>query len=273
MTRPSAPPVSLKMADRKEVYTVQTALATWAYFNWFTLQRSCGEVLEQFRQIVTASFADLQQEFAARMAAWAAMSGSPVGGGGWMPVVYTFAELSALVREHAGPELEPALAAQIMQEPGIDLRTFSCRLTEELWKASGLTGPAAVVGFAQVYSPPVHIAPESAFAQAAAGAARSVASETGLALEVRHYFPYISDMSFLGCPESAAGLQVLQENSPGWGWLYRVDHAGHARLNLPVINIGTWGTGAHTRQERVERAYSFGVVPELIWRTLAAPHK
>lgn len=264
------PPVSLKLTDLKDAYTVQTALYSWAYFNWFTFERSAAEVLEQFRGVVTEAFADLHGEFVQRAARHAAMTTAPAHAAAWTPKVYSYAELSAAVAERVGPEFEPAVAQRLMQDASLDLRTFSCRMTEELWRASGLQTPAAVVGFAQIYSPPVRLDRDAPLMQAVSAAAGAVAQETGLPLQVHHFFPYISDMSFLGCPENQAGLASLQQNSPGWGWLYRVDHAAHARLNLPVINIGPWGEGAHTRHERVEKSYSFGVVPELIWRTFAA---
>lgn len=263
------PPVSLKATDLKDFYTVQTALYSWSYFNWFTFLRSPADVLDQFRTLVTSAFADLHREFGDRASRFAAMGTTPAPTAQWTPKVYTFAELSAIVRNRVGAEFEPAVAERLMLDPRMDLRNFSCRLTEELWRASGLEAPAAVVGYAQLYSPPVRLELDAALTQGAREAAREVVQETGIDLQVRHFFPYISDMSFLGCPDTPEELAALQENSPGWQRLYKVDHAGHRELNLPVINIGPYGEGAHTRHERVERGYSFAVVPELIWRTLA----
>jgi arginine utilization protein RocB len=37
-------------------------------------------------------------------------------------------------------------------------------------------------------------------------------------------------------------------------------------VDLPVVNIGPYGFGAHQPEERVEREYSFGVFPGLIAR-------
>lgn len=263
------PPVSLRLGDLKEFYTVQTALYSWAYYNWFTFMQSPADVLARFRSLVTEAFADLLAEFGDRARRHASESGTPAAQAAWAPQVLTYAELSELVANRAGPDFEQQVADRLMQDARYDLRTFSCRLTEELWRASGLQGPAAVVGFAQVYSPPVRLELNAPLVGAARAAAQSVMHETGMAIQVRHFFPYISDMSFLGCPDTPEALAVLRGSSPGWGRLYRVDHEAHARLNLPVINIGPWGEGAHTRNERVEKAYSFAVVPELIWRTLS----
>lgn len=262
------PPVSLKLSDHKDLYTVQTALFSWAYFNWFTFTRSSADVLAQFRGLVAGAFAHLHREQLERGAQHGAAGSTPSQVAIWEPHVYTYAELSALVAERVGPELERDAAAKLMQEPGMDLRNLSYRLTEVLWRAAGLPAPVAVVGYAQIYYPPVSLPPDAPLLMAAQAAAALVADEAGIALKVRHFYPYISDMSFLGCPEGPAGLAALRTNSPGWGLLNRIDHEAHAKLNLPVVNIGPWGEGAHTRYERVEKAYSFGRVPEIVWQTL-----
>jgi arginine utilization protein RocB len=260
------PPVSLKQTDLKEQYTVQTALASWAYYNWFTLLNTPAEVLYRFRELVVQAFDDLQREFTDRATRHGALSGTPAHMAMWQPAVYTFDELSAIVADRVGPQFQQEIGDRLMLQPGMDLRTFSCRMTEELWRAAGLSAPAAVVGYAQIYSSPVHLAPDAPMQQTVRHIAEAMAQESGINLHVRHFFPYISDMSFLGCPDGTEALAVLAKNSPGWGRLYRVDHAAHAQLDLPVINIGPWGEGAHTRRERVEKEYSFSAVPELIWR-------
>jgi arginine utilization protein RocB len=35
---------------------------------------------------------------------------------------------------------------------------------------------------------------------------------------------------------------------------------------VPVINVGPWGRDYHQRLERIYMPYSFGVMPELVWR-------
>ncbi len=264
------PPVSLKLTDLKDHYTVQTPLYSWAYYNWFTFTKSPADVLSEFRQLVTDAFGYLHAEFTDRAARHAALGSTRTPLAAWMPRVFTFAELAERVSDRVGAGYVSLVADRLQKEAHMDLRTFSCRLTEELWRVSGLTGPAAVVGYAQIYNAPMALGPDAPLMLAVRKAADGVAQEISIDLQVRSFFPYISDMSFLGFPDGPAGLAALRENSPGWGTLYRVDHEAHARLSLPVVNIGPYGEGAHTRSERVETGYSFAVVPELVWRTLEA---
>lgn len=263
------PPVSLKLTDLKDSYNVQTAFFSWAYFNWFTFTQTPAQVLDRFKGLVSEAFASLHAEFTDRAARHAALGGrTPVTS--WTPRVYTFAELAQQVEERKGAAYIAEVAQRLAQDSSLDLRTFSLRMTEELWRVAGLQAPAAVVGYAQIYNAPLALEPQAPLAEATRAAAGAIAAETGLDLQVRSFFPYISDMSFLGFPGGPEALTALRANSPGWGTLYRVDHEAHARLSLPVVNIGPYGEGAHTRHERVEKAYSFAVVPELIWRTIQA---
>lgn len=255
------PPVALKVTDTKEAYNVQIALSAWAYFTWFTFSQSAEQVLNRFRSEVEAAFASVLALQAERAEAWSALSPERAPMPNWPVQVLTFAELAAQVGESV-VRREAELLAQEERE----MRRFALALTERLWSLAGLKAPAAVVGFAGVYYPPLALASDSPLMQAASSAAQAVGG--AYQIQTRRFFPYISDISFLGCPDSPAALAALQANSPAWGTLYQVDHGSHARLNLPVVNIGPWGEGAHTRHERVEEAYSFGVVPELIWQTL-----
>lgn len=255
------PPVALKVTDTKEAYNVQIALSAWAYFTWFTFTQSAEAVLNRFRAEVEAAFASVLALQAERAQAWSALGLEQAPLPGWPVQVLTFAELAARV----GESTVRREAARLAQEER-EMRRFALALTERLWALAGLTAPAAVVGFAGVYYPPLALSVEAPLVQAASAAAAEFRS--AYRIQTRRFFPYISDISFLGCPDSPSALAVLQANSPAWGTLYQIDHAAHARLNLPVINIGPWGEGAHTHHERVEEAYSFGVVPELIWQTV-----
>lgn len=255
------PPVALKVTDTKEAYNVQIALSAWAYFTWFTFRRPASEVLSRFRAEVEAAFAAVLARQAERARAWSSLGPEAAPLPDWPVQVLTFAELAA----HVGEERVRAEAAALAEaEP--EMRRFALALTERLWQLAGLRPPAAVVGFAGVYYPPLVVPAESPLRQAAEEAARTAGE--GYQIQSRDFFPYISDISFLGCPDTPAELAVMQANSPAWSTLYRVDHAAHGKLSLPVLNIGPWGEGAHTRHERVHEDYSFRVLPELIWQTL-----
>ena len=90
----------------------------------------------------------------------------------------------------------------------------------------------------------------------------------------QEYFPYLSDLSYL---RSATGSDpaILKANMPIWkeptaqgkqGYYLPLETIG--KLNIPVVNFGVYGQGAHQRNEGVLMSYSFGTLPELICETI-----
>lgn len=149
---------------------------------------------------------------------------------------------------------------------GPDHLAVSREITAALVALADLTGPAVVLGFGALHYPATQLgdAPlDRVLAAAASAHTAELAQETGQSLRVRRYFAGISDMSFLGQPGGGAGEDALARHTP------HAAHIGPApadALHFPVVNIGPWGRDSHQRLERVHVPYSFGVVPELLWR-------
>ncbi len=181
--------------------------------------------------------------------------------------------MKATALERGGAAAGAALAeltARLAGDAAVDLPALSREITALLWGYSGLTGPAAVIGVGSLYYPCVIVdeaAPDHARLRAVTAAqSAAVAAETGVPIHLRPFFPGISDMSFLSGTDSPADLAALAANTPAWGSRIRFDYREIQALNLATINLGPWGCDYHQRTERVHMPYSFGVVPELIWR-------
>jgi arginine utilization protein RocB len=187
-------------------------------------------------------------------------------------VVLTFAELVELVRQQraAIDDEIAALTATLAADPGIDLPEFSRRIVELCWSHSGLSGPAAVVSFGSLYYPPAHVTGsnkrQARLRQAVLKHTPAVAEASGTTIGIQPFFPGISDMSFLGGTPTPEEVAVMAANTPAYGTRIRFDYTVMGALDLPTINVGPWGRDYHQRTERVNMPYSFGIVPELIWR-------
>jgi arginine utilization protein RocB len=191
----------------------------------------------------------------------------------WTSQTLTFAELKRRALDRGGMGTQAALAElaeRLRDDPSIDLPLYCQHITELLWRYSGLLGPAAVVGFASLYYPRVLVgdAPgrHARLRAAAMRQAERLARDTDVAIRLRPFFPGISDMSFLGCADAPEELALVADNTPAWGTRIGFDYSCARELDLPVINVGPWGRDYHQRLERVYMPYSFGVLPELVWR-------
>ncbi len=162
------------------------------------------------------------------------------------------------------------MEAELAADARLDAPQVALELTRAVWAESGLSGPAAVIGFAAIYYPPVSIDEEDAKGGAFTAAIRrhagALSRERGTPLSVRPFFPGISDISFLGGRPGRDEIETLKANSPAWRRRTGFDYAASAGLQLPAVNIGPWGRDYHQRTERVYMPYSFEVLPEWIWR-------
>ena len=138
-----------------------------------------------------------------------------------------------------------------------------------LVRSAGISGPAAVIGFAPVYYPLAALQPEhDALRARLALCADSIEADTGYAIALRPFFTGISDMSFLGARIDGEALAAIRANMPAWQTRWPIAPA--AADGMAVVNIGPWGRDYHQRTERVHEPYSFGVAPELVRRVVRA---
>ena len=72
------------------------------------------------------------------------------------------------------------------------------------------------------------------------------------AVDIKTYFPGVSDCSYCGLPANTKS-PVYQVNTPLWGTEYRFDMEALARLQIPFFLFGPWGRDLHQIGERVNR--------------------
>ncbi len=271
------PPVTLRAADLKERYDVQLPFAAYCYLNVLTFTTTPGDLLERLRQHAQAAVDRTLSRLAEAERRWHAAQPA-------LPTqntldrqrtgrVLTYAELRAATVERLGEHtVREELNAEWDRWPaGLDKRERSLRMAYRLWTLSGLRGPAIVL----YYSPPYY--PHAAAAPSALHTAiRQVAAlHPEQHLEVREFYPYLSDMSYLRLDASdAAGALVA--NMPVWRGREEPPRPGSyslpldeiRALSLPIINIGPYGAGAHQAGERALMSYSFEVLPQLLLETI-----
>ena len=263
----TAGPALLGMRDTKAGYDVTMPEAVWLFWNVACHRQGPAEVMAAIRAIAGRATQTAMAKLAARRQA--ALGGSAAA----MPdvPVMTFSALRAAVLAHR-PETAcvlDALAAELAAAE-LDLPEQCRRLTEQVWALSGYSGPAVVLGFASLPYLPAALGNDSAsirLAAAARQAAADVGARHGVSIGTCAWFPGISDMSFFGQAD-AAMIPAIARDTPCWGtglpW-----PDGPALGHIPIVNAGPWGRDYHTRLERVDTAYAFIVLPELVAEIVA----
>jgi arginine utilization protein RocB len=231
----AAPPTALHARDLKSGYNVTTPAQCWLYWNTLQHRRPAADVL------------DISLMLARR-----AMARASRKTGRDIPVM-SYAELAARVPQ---ADMEQ-IAQQVAVLTDLDLPERAKRMTAAVWKASGLSGPAVVMGFGAIPYPAVSLSDaglEDVIVKAAAS--------HGLAS--LRYFPGISDMSFLG--EASGDLSACAANTPIWGTSFVMpDSAAY-----PCINIGPWGRDYHHWLERLHAPYAFDTLPRVLLSVIDA---
>ncbi len=260
----AAPPTVLGSRDLKAQYNVTIPGAVWTYWNVLLHRRTAKEVMEAAETFTRRAL----DRAAARMAERASRLARPVPlSAAWADIpILTYAELreAALRRRPDFAARFAVLGEELRRQGDLDLPTRSRRLVEATWAASGLKGPAVVLGFGAMPYPAVHWPAGAGASRAAVEAAMAeTAAAFGTSIGAVNYFPAIADMSFIG-PVDPIDLAEAARQTPIWGSSIRWDLAQGPTPGIPIVNIGPWGRDYHHWLERVHVPYAFEVLPALV---------
>jgi arginine utilization protein RocB len=270
------PPVTLHAADLKAHYDVQLPFAAYFYLNVLTLDTTPERLLDLMRRRAQAALARTLARIDTAEREWVVTQAN----NNWQPratprsgAVLTWQELhTGCVAKLGAVAVAAALDDVWRQLPdGIDSRERSMRLAHALWTLSGREGSAIVLYYSPPYYPHIAATPcplHEAVAQVAA-------AHPDLNLSVEEFYPFISDMSYLRL-DAHDDLSALMDNMPVWradgatarGGDYTLPLKEIAALDLPVVNFGPYGVGAHHRGERLVMSYSFETLPRLLLETI-----
>jgi len=269
------PPVSLKQTDLKPFYDVQTPLSAFVYYNFFVHSWSPKEVLDKLVDHAERAFERAIRIFSDRYELFCKLSGEPYKPVTIKPKVYTFEDYYNLLKEEHGQEFEDKigeLCQEIMKEPDMDIRKYSCRVVDEIWRWDKTKEPVIIIFYSNIYYPRVAFTEDSILGnrlmKAIDSAVNHVQPYFHKRLVSKQFFPYISDMSFMAVSDDDESLEALDKNMPTWGEEYRLNVEDIKALNIPVCNIGPFGFDAHKKYERVELTYSLEIVPFLTYSVI-----
>ena len=269
----SLPPVTLCQKDLKQEYSVQTSRTSLVYFNYATHCSTPDQVLKKMKAVAKQGMERTIANLQARYDRYKQIAGQPKKVLPWKARVLSFEELCAAVRRERGASFDTQLSkllSELSQNDQMDVQQKSQKIVEfvhELWSDRD---PVVIVGFFPPYYPHIHIAGTREKERKLLSAVGQAVKDTQCDYKLvwKKFFPYISDLSYAAAPQDSHVIAALKNNMPGFGVTYDLPLADMQALNLPVVDIGTFGKDAHKFTERLEKQYSFHVTPELVYRTI-----
>ncbi len=272
----TVPPVSLRQADLKTVYTVQTADTAYCYYNFFTHKMSPKDVMKKIKEVAIQTFDEICEKVNLSYREYCKKNNFTYSELPWKSRVMSYEEFYEELKEIHGnkfvEEMEKFSLALNRNEPGIDLRVFSMKVIAEAWKWAVDKSPAIIIYFSSSYCPRVEVIGrderEKRLIEAIRKAVKDEQPYCSNTIVERYFFPYISDASFMAVCDDDESLLSLEKNMPAWGIKYRHKIEDIKRINIPVANIGTYGKDGHMYTERVEKKYTFENLPNLIYKAV-----
>lgn len=271
------PPVSLKQTDTKVGYTVQTALSAYAYYNFFTHQMSPKDVTDIMKQVGIEAFDTYIKKSNDRYKTFCEMTNETYEKLPWETRVFTWGEYVTRLEEKHGQAFTDDIQAYAKQlntdHHDMDLREFSVKVIQKAWNDWEYDKrPTLFLFFGSVYSAPIELGGkdqnERELIEAVKEGMAFVQPKSDRKIVHKFFYPYIADASFMAIDENLESLNALRDNMPSWGIKYIHPIEDILEVNVPVVNIGTFGYDGHTIAERVHMKHTFEFVPNIAMYTI-----
>ena len=227
----SVPPVWMYARDLKEGYDFSLPKRAAGYCNVLTFQKTPAQVMAYFLGKIKGVLEEVSH---------------PV-------TVMTWVTLWQQAKQHSGFEKfwqeTERKKRELLQEEHKTFPEVTLWLMQRTLDFLNFDQPAVVFGFAPPYYPAVR---SEEMKDAARFAVYKKALSALQEVEIKTYFPGVSDCSYCGIPEGTQN-PVYQVNTPLWGNEYHFAVDALARLQIPFFLFGPWGRDLHQAGERVNR--------------------
>lgn len=266
----SVPPICLKQSDFKTTYTVQTASCAYAYFNYMLYTSSPKKVLDKCLKIAKDSFKETIALINKNYQKYCTNNKMPHKKLSYKPIVYSFNEFDALLKKensHYEEEMNKYCIEILKNKPDIDIREYSYKIVMKAHEYYKSKEPILIVYFGSTFYSNVLIK-DKKIRKAIDKAVKEVSITSTYDIKTSDFYPFISDMSYLSCKHKQEDIKLMLANCPYYKHRYDYPYEKIKEIQMPSVNIGTFGFGGHTYVERVEKKYCFNELPNLILNTI-----
>ena len=264
----SMPPISLKQSDNKDLYTVQTPASAFSYFNYLIYNSSPKEILNKCLKIGKESFKEMIEIINNNYSKYCKENSIKYKKLPYKVNVYSYDSWQELLNKNPNYQKEiKAYSKKLLKDnPHMDMREYSYKVLLKSYDYYEEKQAVLIVFYSSMFYSNIKT-DDKRILKAVNEAIKKVQKETEYKLETKPFYPYISDMSFLSTPFKKAEIDYLLSNTP-----YPLNYPYKAikDIDVPVINIGTYGKAGHSFSERVQKSYTFKQMPRLVEETINA---
>lgn len=261
------PPSALYHRDTKDFYNVQTALTSHLYFNFMILESSPKEVMEKLKEVANRASSTITEYYQQQYKEFSKRHNFSGNMPTWEMDVYTYEEYRKKL-QNQGVDVQSITESIVIEQKDEEPREICFQIVDRLRKQDKESKPCIILFYAPPYCPHNYLQGNSAREREVlttiTNLADKWATQTEESLEIKRFFPYLSDSSYLSLHDTDEEIDSLIENFPEWKSIYPVPVEKIRQLNIPAINVGVYGFDAHRWTERVYKPYSFHTVPLLI---------
>lgn len=259
----TAPPTNLIQKDLKKGYSVQIPHRAVTLFNLFLLEKQIEDVVEPLLATAKKAADKLARHYAEQAeqySQYAAFAPQPLS-----IAVMSYAELyDYAVRTH-GKERVEALQQELIDQRGDrDDRDMAIELVDGLAILCKELSPMIVLFFAPPFYPAISSRHHPLIKRVIPALQAHAQAQHQVRLKLQHYFGGISDLSYCGLQVPATAMQPLVANMPLWDKGYTIPLQELEAFDVPVMNLGPVGRDAHQWTERLDVAYAFGPLQEML---------
>ncbi|WP_110113180.1 M20/M25/M40 family metallo-hydrolase [Bacillus sp. CGMCC 1.16541] len=267
------PPSCLHQKDEKDVYNVQTAKRSFLYFNYFIYEATAKEVMDKLKSVAVEACREVEATLYYNYQEFIKRTGLPPKNYSWNVEVTSLAELKEELIQK-GIDVEHVMQEVILENKGLEARQLSFKMVEALQQLDPDKKPRVIIFYAPPYLPHNYLNEQNErdwnLARIVKESMESMSYETGEEFELKRFFPYLADGSFLSIHETDEEIASLVENFPEMSATFPLPIQEMRELNIPSVNMGVYGKDGHKWTERVYKPYTFNVLPRLIRSTSIA---
>lgn len=263
----SPPPTCLKQEDFKNSYSVTIPDKAYTYFNYSTIDLSSQEILKIMTDIAIKASLNIfnKQKEAKRMYSKNDFNQRDILISN--PEVYTYSELyNSLDKSHQSTFKEKQ--KNVLKNKKLTLQEKGIKIVEILDDLSGDKGGRIILSFLPPYYPAIIMneVEEQNIIEVRNKVAKYAREEFKVELTTAEVFPGISDLSYFNLKNYKKETGHLKPNLPFTG--YKLPLKEMNQLNIPVMNLGVYGKDIHKYTERIEKTYSFKILPNLLIKVI-----